>query len=193
LSTFNTCASLKWMPMCRFSHIASKQSIRRGCWINRVSPTSNSRVGRRLPFCPSIISLTHILWFSPPSMHSLLQWKKRRRCRHQRPNQIILHSVWLRSPCPRREGRPAVIRAGQETYSNGEMNQAISESVIHGDRRARKQEEKTRSEIGTGRRKQTRLGIKQDKKIGFEDKNTMILMMANQSKGKKELWCPCWG
>jgi aromatic ring-cleaving dioxygenase len=86
-----------------------------------------------------------------------------------------------------------VIRAGQETYSNGEMNQAISESVIHGDRRARKQEEKTRSEIGTGRRKQTRLGIKQDKKIGFEDKNTMILMMANQSKGKKVLWCPCWG
>jgi hypothetical protein len=115
-------------------------------------------------FAPSIISLTHILWFSPPSMHSLLQWKKRRRCRHQRPNQIILHSVWLRSPCPRREGCPAVIQAGQQTYSNGEMNQATSESVIHGDRRARKQEEKTRSEIGTGRRKQTRLGIKQDKK-----------------------------
>jgi hypothetical protein len=34
------------------------------------------------------------------------------------------------SPRPRREGRRAVIRARQETCSNGEMNQATSESVF---------------------------------------------------------------
>jgi hypothetical protein len=145
-------------------------------------------------FAPSVISLTHILCFSPPSMHSLLQWKKRWRHRHQRPNQILLHNVWLRSPCPRREGCRAVIRARQETYSNGEMNQATSGSVSSmGIEEQENRKKKNKIGYRNRKKKTNKIGNKTRRKTRFEDKNLMILTMVNQSKGKKVLWCPCWG
>jgi hypothetical protein len=79
-----------------------------------------------------------------------------------------------------------VIRARQETYSNGEMNQATSGSVSSmgiEEQESRKKKNK----IGNRNRKKktNKIGNKTRRKTRFEDKNLMILTMVNQSKGKR--------